>query len=183
MPIVINPLYDNPSILTPQEQNLVASKEMTRFFGLPEDFVQLFVYNNINTLVGNDPTFDFYSVTENKEINFDPAEDIERLGFRLGTYRMVYNFLRPLLTQNPNLDLFVKSISSDRKEIKIATTTDQNIFFSNAVAYIDLIQNRNYFIEYYLDFGNNVIYPALSMAAERDINGNVTVVIKLQNPQ
>jgi hypothetical protein len=182
MPIVINPLYDNPSILTPQEQNLVASKEMTRFFGLPEDFVQLFVYNNINTLVGNDPTFDFYSVTENKEINFDPAEDIERLGFRLGTYRMVYNFFRPLLTQNPNLDLFVKSISSDRKEIKIATTTDQDVFFSNAVAYIDLIQNRNYFIEYYLDFGNNIIHPALSMAAERDINGNVTVIIKLQNP-
>ena len=182
MPIVINPLYDNPSILTPQEQNLVASKEMTRFFGLPEDFVQLFVYNNINTLVGNDPTFDFYSVTENKEINFDPAEDIERLGFRLGTYRMVYNFLRPLLTQNPNLDLFIKSISSDRKEIKIATTTDQNVFFSNAIAYIDLIQNRNYFIEYYLDFGNNIIYSALSMAAEKDINGNVTVIIKLQNP-
>ena len=69
MSIVINPLYDNPSILTPQEQNLIASKEMTRFFGLSEDFVQLFVYNNINTLVGNDPTFDFYSVTENKEIN------------------------------------------------------------------------------------------------------------------
>lgn len=182
MSIVINPLYDNPSILTPQEQNLIASKEMTRFFGLSEDFVQLFVYNNINTLVGNDPTFDFYSVTENKEINFDPAEDIERLGFRLGTYRMVYNFLRPLLTQNPNLDLFIKSISSDRKEIKIATTTDQNIFFSNAIAYIDLIQNRNYFIEYYLDFGNNIIYSALSMAAEKDINGNVTVIIKLQNP-
>jgi hypothetical protein len=182
MSIVINPLYDNPSILTPQEQNLIASKEMTRFFGLSEDFVQLFVYNNINTLVGNDPTFDFYSVTENKEINFDPAEDIERLGFRLGTYRMVYNFLRPLLTQNPNLDLFIKSISSDRKEIKIATTTDQNVFFSNAIAYIDLIQNRNYFIEYYLDFGNNIIYSALSMAAEKDINGNVTVIIKLQNP-
>jgi hypothetical protein len=182
MPIVINPLYDNPSILTPQEQNLVASKEMTRFFGLPEDFIQLFVYNNVNTLVGNDPTFDFYSVTENKEINFDPAEDIERLGFRLGTYRMVYNFFRPLLTQNSNLDLFIKSISSDRKEIKIATTTDQDVFFSNAIAYIDLIQNRNYFIEYYLDFGNNVLYSALSMAAEKDINGNATVIIKLQNP-
>jgi hypothetical protein len=68
------------------------------------------------------------------------------------------------------------------KKLKLHTTTDQDVFFSNAVAYIDLIQNRNYFIEYYLDFGNNVIYPALSMAAERDINGNVTVIIKLQNP-
>ena len=182
MPIVINPLYDDPSILTPQESNLVASKEMTRFFGLTEDFVQLYVYNNLDTIVGNDPTFDFYSVTENKQISFDPAVDIERLGFRLGTYKMVYNFLRPLLTQNPNLDLFIKSISADRKEIKVATTTNQDIFFSNAIAYIDLIQSRNYFIEYYLDFGNNNLQTALSLAAEKDINGNVTVIIKLQNP-
>jgi hypothetical protein len=182
MPIVINPLYDDPSILTPQESNLVASKEMTRFFGLTEDFVQLYVYNNLDTIVGNDPTFDFYSVTENKQISFDPAADIERLGFRLGTYKMVYNFLRPLLTQNPNLDLFIKSISADRKEIKVATTTNQDVFFSNAIAYIDLIQSRNYFIEYYLDFGNNNLQTALSLAAEKDINGNVTVIIKLQNP-
>ena len=51
MPIVINPLYDDPSILTPQESNLVASKEMTRFFGLTEDFVQLYFYNNLDTIV------------------------------------------------------------------------------------------------------------------------------------
>lgn len=181
MPIQIIPIYDNPSILDAQESNLVLSKEMVRFFGIPEDYVQLFVYNNLNTLIGNDPNFQYYSVTENKEINFEPGVDIERLGFRLGTYNMFYNFLRPILTLSPSLDLFIKSISSDRKEIKISTTTDNDLFYSNAVAYIDLIQKRNYFIEYYLDFGNNVLVPALSMAVEKDVFGVATVIIKLQD--
>lgn len=181
MPVQINPTYVNNNILTPQEQNLVASTEMTRFFGISGDFVQLFIYTNLDTLVFNNPNFQEYSVTENKEVNFDPAYDIESAGFRLGTYNMVYNFLRPLLTQNPNLDLFIYQISPDRKEIKVRTTADNNLFFSNAVAYIDLIQSREYFIEYYLDFGNNNLITALSLAAEKDVFGTSTVIIKLEN--
>jgi len=182
MPVQINPTYVNNNILTQQEQNLVASTEMTRFFGVSGDFVQLFIYTDLGTLVFNNPNFQEYSVTENKEINFDPAYDIESAGFRLGTYNMVYNFLRPLLTQNPNLDLFIYSISPDRKEIKVRTTTNNDLFFSNAVAYIDLIQSRDYFIEYYLDFGNNNLTTALSLAAEKDVFGTATVIIKLENP-
>jgi len=182
MPVQILPSYINNNILTPQEQNLVASNEMTRFFGISGDYVQLFIYTNLDTLVFNSPNFQEYSVTENKEINFDPAYDIESAGFRLGTYNMVYNFLRPLLTQNPNLDLFIYSISPDRREIKVRTTADNNLFFSNAVAYIDLIQARDYFIEYYLDFGNNNLITALSLAVEKDVFGTSTVIVKLENP-
>jgi hypothetical protein len=182
MPVQILPSYINNNILTPQEQNLVASNEMTRFFGISGDYVQLFIYTNLDTLVFNSPNFQEYSVTENKEINFNPAYDIESAGFRLGTYNMVYNFLRPLLTQNPNLDLFVYSISPDRREIKVRTTSDNDLFFSNAVAYIDLIQARDYFIEYYLDFGNNNLITALSLAAEKDVFGTSTVIVKLENP-
>ena len=161
----------------PIEKNVPSAASLPAFdLGrVSEDFIQLFIYNNINTLVGNDPTFDFYSVTENKEINFDPAYDIESAGFRLGTYNMVYNFLRPLLTQNPNLDLFIYSISPDRREIRVRTTADNDLFFSNAVAYIDLIQARDYFIEYYLDFGNNNLITALSLAVEKDVFGTSTV--------
>ena len=182
MPVQILPSYINNNILTPQEQNLVASNEMTRFFGISGDYVQLFIYTNLDTLVFNNPNFQEYSVTENKEINFDPAYDIESAGFRLGTYNMVYNFLRPLLTQNPNLDLFIYSISPDRREIKVRTTADNDLFFSNAVAYIDLIQARDYFIEYYLDFGNNNLITALSLAVEKDVFGTSTVIVKLENP-
>ena len=70
MPVQINPTYVNNNILTQQEQNLVASTEMTRFFGVSGDFVQLFIYTDLGTLVFNNPNFQEYSVTENKEINF-----------------------------------------------------------------------------------------------------------------
>ena len=38
MPVQILPSYINNNILTPQEQNLVASNEMTRFFGISGDY-------------------------------------------------------------------------------------------------------------------------------------------------
>ena len=111
MAINVNSIITNPSILDQNESNLIPSREMTRYFGLPQDYIQLYIYNNTNTLLGINPNFQRYSVTENKEINFDPAFDIEEEGFRLGTYRMVYNFLRPILTDNSNLNLFIKNIS------------------------------------------------------------------------
>ena len=51
MAVIINNKFTNPSILDQSESNLVVSKEMIRYFGLPEDYIQLFVYNNTNTFV------------------------------------------------------------------------------------------------------------------------------------
>jgi len=182
MAIQIIPISFDNNILTPQEQNLVDSKNMVRIFGVEGDFAQLFVYNNLGTLISSNPNFQNYSVTNNKQINFEPAFDIESLGFRTGTYRLQYNFLRPVLSLESGLNYFIKNISADRTEIKIGTVTDNEIFYTNAVGYINVIQNRNYFIEFYLDFGNNNLITALSLAAETDIFGNATVTVKLENP-
>jgi hypothetical protein len=96
---------------------------------------------------------------------------------------MYYNFLRPIITINPNLDLFIQSISSDRTELKISSTfVDNELLYNNALNYITLIQDRPYFIEYYIDLGNNKMYPASSLAVERDINGNTSILVKLFDP-
>lgn len=183
MAISVSSIITNPSILDQNESNLIVSREMTRYFGLPQDYIQLYIYNNTNTLLGINPNFQRYSVTENKEINFDPAFDIEEEGFRLGTYRMVYNFLRPVLINTSNLNLFIKNISADRTEIKLASSIESNdVFYANTVNYINLVQSREYFIEFYLDFGNNNLIPALSIAAEQDITGDSYAIIKLLDP-
>ena len=183
MAIIVNSIITNPSILDQSESNLVVSREMTRYFGLPQDYIQLYIYNNVNTLLNSNTNFQRYSVTENKEINFDPAVDVEAAGFRLGTYRMVYNFLRPILTDTSNLNLFIKSISPDRTEIKLASSIESNnVFYANTINYINLVQSRDYFIEFYLDFGSNNLIPALSIAAEQDISGNSYAIIKLVDP-
>ena len=180
MAIQINQLTLNNNILDTQEQQLVASKDMTRFFGLPEDYIQFFVYSNTNTLLNSNNNFQEYSVVNNNLISFDPEKNISDLGYRVGTYNLYYNFLRPILTLNSNSDLFIQSISQDRLEIKISSTVESDdILYSNAISYINLIQDRTYFIEFYIDLGNNNLIPASSLVVERDINGNTSIIIKL----
>jgi hypothetical protein len=181
MAVIINSIGVPSNILTQQEQNLVDSKEITRYFGLPQDFVQLYVYNtNTGTLLNSISNFQNYTLTDNKVINLDPEKDISDLGYRIGTYNIYYNFLRPIVTLNSNLDLFIQNISTDRKELKIATTVESNdVVYSNALTYIDLINSRNYFLEFYLDLGSNNLIAANSFAVEKDINGNVSILVKL----
>jgi hypothetical protein len=183
MAVIINSIGVQNNILNQQEQNLVDSKEITRYFGLPQDFSQLYVYNtSTNTLLNNIPNFQNYTLTDNKVINLDPEKDITNLGYKLGTYTLYYNFLRPIVTLNSNLDLFIQNISQDRTEIKIATTVESNdVVYNNALTYIDLINSRNYFLEFYLDLGNNNLIAANSFAIEKDINGNVNILVKLFN--
>jgi hypothetical protein len=179
MAIQINQLPLNNNILDAQEQELVASRDMTRLFGLPEDFIQFFVYSNTNTLLNINNNFQEYSVTDNKVITFDPEKNISDLGYRVGTYDLYYNFLRPILSLNPNPDLFIQSISEDRLELRISSTIESDsILYSNAISYIDLVQNRNYFIEFYIDLGNNNLVAASSLAIEQGIN-STSIIIKL----
>jgi len=181
MAVQIRQINVNNNILDTQEQNLVESKQMTRYFGLSEDFIQLYVYTGTtNTLINTSPNFKDYTIVNNKEIVFDPEKNITDLGYRIGTYNLVYNFLRPIISLNPNLDLFIQNISTDRLEIKVSSTTEsEDLIYSNAISYIDLVSNRGFFIEFYLDFGNNNLIPASSLAIERDVNNNTSILIKL----
>ena len=118
MAVQIRQINVNNNILDTQEQNLVESKQMTRYFGLSEDFIQLYVYTGTtNTLINTSPNFKDYTIVNNKEIVFDPEKNITDLGYRIGTYNLVYNFLRPIISLNSNLDLFIQNISTDRLEI------------------------------------------------------------------
>jgi len=183
MAVSINPINLNPSILDTQDQNLVASKELTRYFGLPQDYIQLYVYNNNDVLLNSIPNFQKYSITDNKVVNFDPELDIQDLGYSIGTFNMYYNFLRPIVTINSDLDLFIQNISQDRTEVKIATTLESNdVVYSNAINYIDTINTRDYFVEFYLDLGQNILIPASTFSVEKDVLGNINILVKLINP-
>jgi hypothetical protein len=65
MAVQINQIPVNNNILDAQEQQLIASKEMTRTFGLDGDIVQLFIYNNVNTLLNQNLNFKNYTVNTN----------------------------------------------------------------------------------------------------------------------
>ena len=189
MAIIVTKLPSTDKVLlTPEELTLVANKEMTRKFGQPEDFVELHVYNNTNTLLQSIVPFKNYKVPnsgvtgdveEAKELEFDPAVDIQTLGYSQGNYIVDYNVLRPKIYSGVERVFFVKEISSDRLELRLNSTTLNNQFIlENGSNFINEFQNTPYFKEFYLNFGQNRFIPAVNIAL--DLNtANYSILIKL----
>ena len=188
MGIIVTKLPSNDRILTPQEQSLVVNKEMTRKFGQPEDFIELHVYDNTDKLIRSIIPYKNYSVPNNgvtgdvdatTELSFDPAFDIQQLGFSRGSFITDYNVLRPKIYSGVERVFFVKEISSDRLELRLNSTTLNNQFIlENGSNFINEFQNTPYFKEFYLNFGQNRFIPAVNIAL--DLNtANYSILIKL----
>ena len=189
MAIIVNKLSSTDQILTPEELTLVVNTEMNRSFGQPEDFIELHVYDNSDNLLRSVVPFSDYKVPNNgitdnvnkiKQIEFDPGIDVQRLGFTRGDFVVDYNILRPKISPRPERDFFIKEISNDRLELRLASTvlTPQAITAGTST-FITEFENTPYFKEFYLNFGQNQFIPAVNIAL--DLNTN-TVLIKLIDP-
>ena len=103
------------------------------------------------------------------------AKQAERFGYVEGQYTTYYNFLQPVLAELSN-PLYISYISSNRKEIILKQVNPTTVLF-----YSDLdpiIQNNNYF---YLNFGNNKIYPIVNFKIEPKYD--LTDIIRDSVPQ
>jgi len=192
MAIIVNKLFSTDKILTPEELTLVANKEMTRFFNPDSgDFIELHVYGNTNNLLRSIVPFSKYQVpnsgvtgdvTKISEITFDPSIDVQSLGFSRGEYITDYNILRPKIYVGYERRFFIKEISDDRLELRLASTSVTNeTIINNGSAFITEFENPNYFKEYYLNFGQNKFIPFINVALDLNTS-NPTILIKLLDP-
>lgn len=179
MPVVVKSILSEDTILNQQQSNLVESKQIIRPFGLSVDYVQLNLYNSRDTLLSSKNVS--YTNDGGNVVEVNPERDLLDSGYQLGTFYSHYHFLRPVVSRNSNLSFFINKISSDRKEIKIKSTTlSRTDLQNNASNYINLIQNRTYFVEFYLDFGSNNLQTALSIALETTAT-DTSVIVKLKD--
>ena len=191
MGIIVTKLPSNDRILTPQEQSLVVNKEMTRKFGQPEDFIELHVYDNTDKLIRSIIPYKNYSVPNNgvtgdvdatTELSFDPAFDIQQLGFSRGSFITDYNVLRPKIYLGVERVFFIKEISSDRLELRLnSTELPNNLILSGGSSFINEFYGTPYFKEFYLNFGQNRFIPAVNIALDLS-DDKYSVLIKLINP-
>lgn len=191
MGIIVTKLPSNDRILTPQEQSLVVNKEMTRKFGQPEDFVELHVYDNTDKLIRSIVPYKNYGVPNNgvtgdvdttTELSFDPAFDIQQLGFSRGSFITDYNVLRPKIYLGVERVFFIKEISSDRLELRLnSTEIPNNLILSGGSSFINEFYGTPYFKEFYLNFGQNRFIPAVNIALDLS-DDKYSVLIKLINP-
>jgi hypothetical protein len=115
-------------------------------------------------------------------IEIDPVGDLQNIGYSSGEFNVRYNLFHNKISNYANRALFVKEISPDRTEIRLASTTLTNDEIETTVtSMIDEIDNSNYYVDYLLNFGNNQQYVAVNIALNKVTTG-YEILFKLYTP-
>jgi hypothetical protein len=123
------------------------------------------------------PTSSLYPIIE-----IDPVKDLQDLGYSSGEFNVKYNFFQNILSNYIDEALFIKEISSDRTEVRLASVSLTNDEIESVVNnMIDEINNSSYYVDFLLNFGNNEQYVAINIALNKATTG-YEVLFKLYQP-
>ena len=170
------------------DQIIIPNKEFNGEFTPNEDTIELFIYDFNKNLIESNYKFTNYSINNDTIISLSgtldtiqlyPSDDLIYYGYDQGKYYSVYNFIHYELSSSTNLKYYIKDISSDRTEIRIASNFISAEDIKNS--YNDFISKQNsqlYFDEFYISFPQNENFIAINILLEDDNN----VLIKLYTP-
>jgi hypothetical protein len=152
--------------------------------------IEFYVYNVNNELLYAEPDFTQYTVendpnsdgTSVSQIILNPEMDLMNNGFIQGEYIAYYNFLDNKIG-SPIEPLYIAEISSDRTEIRLDSTflTDLDIL-EKTTAFITDRDTSTYFVDFYLNFGDNNLAIANNIILSDDDATNSTILVKLYEP-
>ena len=125
----------------------------------------------------SNPTSSLYPTIE-----IDPVMDLQNNGYSSGEFNTKYNFFTNKLSNGVDRALFIKEISADRTEVRLASTTLTNDEIESVVnSIIDQSNNATYYIDYLLNLGNNEQYIAVNIALNKATTG-YEILLKLYQP-
>ena len=169
----------SPTIST-QDGGNVNSIILNSTFNVSTDQLQAYLYDTQGNFIDRITTG--YEVNglpvgeETSTLTIDPGKDLQSNGYYQGDYQTVYNFVSPLVDNNPNF--FISEISLDRTELRINSSTlltpQLRGVYQTLLA--DLNDTRT-FEGFYLDFGSNQLEFAVNVGYDSD-----TILIKLYEP-
>lgn len=179
-----------PVELSPKDKALVTSNFINSAFGAPNDYLELYIYDQNGNLLEKDyDASDYYPfITNNPKNNtysnliLDPERDLKNRGFIRGNLNIQYNFYTRLFNSSFGRFYWIKEISTSRTELKLASQTLSDISIKSGFdAYQSYIATKNYYPVFYLNFGNNQIVSANNVAYTEDVDG-AYLLIKLYEP-
>ena len=187
----INPVTFEAQSYSPEDEGLILTTPLNTFLQ-ETSFIELYIYDTNNNLISSNNNFTSYKIAESgnssspddiQSIIISPEEDIAREGFGDGgQYITYYNFLNSEIGSNLN-QLFISEISSNRTEIRLESSTLSNIQLVEEVEnFIDKRDESEYFLDFYLNFGNNNLIIANNIKLENEETNNPSVLIKLYEP-
>jgi hypothetical protein len=115
-------------------------------------------------------------------IEIDPIMDIQNIGYSSGEFAPKYYFFQNKLSNPIDRALFIKEISADRTEVRLASTTLTNDEIEKvANNMIDEINNSSYYVDYLLNFGDDKQYIVVNVFLNKTLDGN-EILFKLYQP-
>ena len=166
----------------PQDENLISQFDVTTAL-TGSSYVEFFIYDNNQTLLYSTLNYNSYTVladgqaalnNEISQFNISPGEDTENQGFDQGEYISFYNFLTKQVG-DPNTNLFIKEISSDRTEIRLDSNILSNLdIVEQTNNFIQFRDESTYFVDFYLNFGSNDLIIANNIQLKNAIIRAIT---------
>jgi len=171
-----------------QDVNLISTFDINTYLS-SSSYIESFIYDNNQSILSSDYNFSQYTVLNNGQsagtnnnifqIEIDPEQTLLDQGFDQGQYNVYYNFFNKQIGSQLQ-QLYISEISSDRTEIRLDSTSLTNEDIVEQVN--SLIQQREdspYFLDFYLNFGENQLAIANNIQLDNQDPTNPTILIKL----
>lgn len=182
---LITQLYES------KDTNLISSFDIETSF-TPKSNIEFFIYDSNKNLLYTEYNYTQYKVFNNgqsagsneslSKLEINPESNLIDVGFNQGEFIAYYNFLNKKIGSDLEL-LYITEISSDRTEIRLSSTvlTDLDII-ENTNLFIQERTDSPYFLDFYLNFGDNILLICNNIMLDNQDPNNPTVIIKLYEP-
>jgi hypothetical protein len=178
---------NNPSYSTEDSQILFPSEVNSLFSS--NSYIELHYYNG-DSLLNSNLNYSFYSPLSPieidnsiyyREISLDLNSELLDLPSYLPS-NIVFNFFTKKIGSNLE-PLFISEISSDRTEIRLDSTSLSDIDLSDqASKFIAERNNSPYFVDFYINLGENKVFIANNLQLDSTDPNNITLLVKLYEP-
>ena len=171
-----------------QDINLISSFDVNTSLS-SGSYIEYFIYDNNRNLLSTNYNFFQYTVLADgqsagldnnvSQIIIDPEKSLVNSGFDQGEYITYFNFFNKQIGSELQ-QLFITEISSDRTELRLDSTslTDADIV-EQANSLIQQREDSPYFLDFYLNFGENQLAIANNIQLDNQDPTNPTILIKL----
>lgn len=174
-----------------QDEQLLLPILQKDTFGQLNDYIEYFVFDLGGNVLNSDYNYKSYKLPPNTgysqsllpNIEIDPIQDIENLGYQSGDVTSRYNFFRKVSGQPFDNQLFIQQISTDRTEIRVNSTilSDEQLL-GIVTNFAGKQESVPYYYYVILNFGNNNQSIAVNALSSVDENGEVSILFKLYEP-
>ena len=173
-----------------RDENLITTFDVNTLF-TTSSCIEFYILDLNKNVLYSKYDYTNYQVTndgqsaQTGEVNkfqINPGDDVIGQGFANGEYVAYYNFLNKEIG-NYNSTLYISEISSDRQEIRLDSQFISSLdLIEDAEDFIDFRENSDYFVDFYLNFGNNNLIIANNIKVENENTDNPTILVKLYEP-